>query len=278
MASLGETIVDIAEGEVGVHETPMGSNRGGCEKYQRPYGEIYVGLAWCATFDGYCWAEAGIPNARTMASPSTGLMAQYAHDHGLVGAPRPGAAFVIPWVHTGLLHSLIGGSIWNTIEGNSGDAVRNRIRNIAGTVIVVPPGLALPAPGSAPAVQFYFHDTRPELARMGGFKTRAARAQHIAKLSLDWQARVSLWHDAKGYGFTVGAKVLYGPFRTQARRNARRAEVARLYNDPIGDYSPFRVERKADGSRVAVPAVPASITKRLGLAGKPSVDDMGKTT
>lgn len=277
MATLGERIIDIAEDAVGISESPPGSNRGGSEKYQRPYGSWMVGQPWCAAFVGGVWAEAGVPNARAMVSPSTAVMANYARAHGMVGAPRPGAAFIIDGVHTGLLHSHVGGSVWNTIEGNSGDRVAQRVRNIAGTTIMVPPGLAAEVAPPTPPVQYWFHDTKPEVAKQGGFKTKAARKAVIDKLSADWQGRVSLWHNANGYGFTVGAKVLYGPFAKQAARNAARERVAALYHDPVGDYVPFRTEMKG-GKRVASPTVPPAIAKAVGVGKAPAVDALGKTT
>lgn len=278
MPTLADRILDVAEDAVGIHETPPGSNRGGSEKYQRPYGSWMVGQPWCAAFVGGVWDEAGVPNARAMVSPSTAVMAAYARTHGLVGSPRPGAAFIIPGVHTGLLHSHVGGSVWNTIEGNSGDAVRQRVRNIAGMVIMVPPGLAAEVAPAVPPVLYWFHDTRPETAKAGGFKTRAERAAAIAKLSADWRERVSLWHNAKGFGFTVGPKVVYGPFRTQEARNAARERIAALYHDPVAHYAPFRTELGAGGARVATPKVPGAVARVVGVGKAPQAEALGKTT
>src|SRR5262245_13504520 len=38
MATKADQVISVAESQVGVSESPMGSNRGDCEKYQRAYG------------------------------------------------------------------------------------------------------------------------------------------------------------------------------------------------------------------------------------------------
>ena len=98
-------MIDAAENDVGEHEVPWGSNDGPYVfgKVQLPYDTIpphfYKGLAWCAMACGKWYRDAGGTDWKSVCSPSTALMAQYAKDHNLVGPPRPGAFIIWPGKH-----------------------------------------------------------------------------------------------------------------------------------------------------------------------------------
>ena len=88
--------------QLGIHESPWGSNCGGSEKYQALYAYLgKCGWPWCGAFVGWCWEqiEAGAevrrdPSTATMCSSKPNVSAQ------------PGAAFVIcrhPYRHPALL-------------------------------------------------------------------------------------------------------------------------------------------------------------------------------
>lgn len=177
--TLSQRVLEVAESQIGRHEYG-GPNRGDCELYQRFYGEAYVGLPWCGDFVGWVWGQVN-PDWKQLASPSTALMCTIAHDQGLVCSPRPGAAFVICGVHTGLLHHDLGGGVWKTIEGNSGDAVNWRQRSIGGYTVYSPPGLA-PGPMPAPQETWYFIEDPGSVRIYGGWASRGARDRAQAAL------------------------------------------------------------------------------------------------
>jgi hypothetical protein len=229
MSSLAQRILQVAEGEVGVHESG-GPNRGGCEKYQRPYGTWMVGQPWCAAWIGWVWSEAGVPDARAIASPSTAIMCSTARAKGLVCMPRPGAALVWCGTHVGLLHTHLGGSTWRTIEGNSGDAVNWRTRDVSGCLVYGPPGLVgAEAKEPEPEVLYYLDDDFAAPARSQPFPTKEARDAALADFRPEEGAVVRRWHNRSGHGFTIGVRKRYGPWRSkEARAKARKTLEKRL--------------------------------------------------
>jgi hypothetical protein len=176
-----ERVVETAESQLGRHEHG-GANRGDCETYQNFYGSFSVGQPWCGCFVGWVWGQVD-PAWKALASPSTAIMSTIAQSQKLTCAPCPGAAFVIPGVHTGLLHHDLGGGVWKTIEGNSGDAVGFRQRSLAGTVVYAPPGLADGAISTPPTTTWYFIEDPASKRVYGGWASAAARDQAFAALS-----------------------------------------------------------------------------------------------
>jgi hypothetical protein len=145
MATLGQRAVDIAMGQVGVHESPWGSNCGGSQKYQAMYpwslGRCSDGREgnwpWCGAFVGWVWEQVRA-GGKAYSDPSTATMCSSKPNI----AAQPGAAFVNCGTHTGLLRYRISGSTWATVEGNHGDQVAVDTRDISGWQIVGPPWLA----------------------------------------------------------------------------------------------------------------------------------------
>jgi hypothetical protein len=126
-------VIEIAEGEVGVHEEPDGSNRGArVDVYTAPD----LGIPWCAAFLSWVFArgcDEGSPFGRLL---SAWQINEWAKGNnrilGDAALPQPGDVFVILRTdfhgHTGLI---VGPSQDNrlcTIEGNAGNAVRGLIR------------------------------------------------------------------------------------------------------------------------------------------------------
>jgi hypothetical protein len=172
MPTLSEKILQVAESQLGVFESG-GPNLGGCERYQDPWGSWMRGQPWCGAFVAWCWEQAGAEGMK-LASPSTATMCDIAQGQGLTGPPRPGAAFVFCGKHTGLLHHDLGGGVWKTIEGNSGDAVNWRQRSFEGAVIYGPPGLeAAAAAPAAPATKtWYFIEDLRSKRLYGGWASQ----------------------------------------------------------------------------------------------------------
>jgi hypothetical protein len=141
VATLGQRIVDIAASQVGLVESPMGSNRGPIAKYGALYGAWMGGQPWCAAFVGWCWQQAGVEDALSICTPSCAQNCNISDSRGLRMSPRAGASIVWCGHHTGLLVEPLGGSLWRTIEGNTSHCVAFRTRGLSGTVVYGPSGL-----------------------------------------------------------------------------------------------------------------------------------------
>lgn len=183
MRTVSDQVLAIAESQIGVREMPMGSNRGGSEKYQEIYGSFYVGLAWCGCFVGWVWSRVST-DWKALAHPATATMCDIARDQGLECEPTPGAAFVDCGTHTGLLHSDLGNGMWRTIDGNWGDQVAWATRDISGMTIYAPQGIG---EAQTPTTWFFLQDVelaekRMQHAYAGGFASAAERNARMAEL------------------------------------------------------------------------------------------------
>ncbi len=133
-----EQAIEIATGEIGVREDPMGSNRGKrVEQYQASVG-VDPGEPWCAAFLFFCFREA----AKALKVPNpvikTGSVLDHwnrARDKGIKtllhdealddpSKVKPGMIFIISTGggngHTGIVTRVAGGKL-ETIEGNTND-------------------------------------------------------------------------------------------------------------------------------------------------------------
>jgi hypothetical protein len=130
----GSAIVRVARSQLGVTESPSGSN---CTRYG-PCEE------WCALFVAWVWQHAGVQmSGGTAPYAYSGSFYGWVKEHGgrvlPAGAtPSPGDAVLYGWgptasEHVGIVESVLGNEI-TTIEGNYGDRVAR--------VGPFPPGLA----------------------------------------------------------------------------------------------------------------------------------------
>jgi hypothetical protein len=119
----GSAIVRVARSQLGVTESPIGSN---CTRYG-PCEE------WCALFVAWVWQHAGIEMAGgTAPFAYSGSFYGWVKEHGgrvlPAGAtPSPGDAVLYGWgptasEHVGIVESVLGGEI-TTIDGNFDDRV-----------------------------------------------------------------------------------------------------------------------------------------------------------
>ncbi|MBS1891184.1 MAG: CHAP domain-containing protein [Actinobacteria bacterium] len=150
----GEAIVRVARSQLGVTESPQGSN---CSKFG-PCEE------WCALFVAWVWEHAGVPmQGGTAPYAYSGSFYGWVTEHGgrvlPPGAtPSPGDAVLYgrgPTAseHVGIVESVLGGEIV-TIEGNYGDRVAR--------VGPFPPALAVAAGEPGP---IYAYAEPPGMAR-----------------------------------------------------------------------------------------------------------------
>jgi hypothetical protein len=119
----GGAIVKVARSQLGVAESPIGSN---CTKY----GPC---VEWCALFVAWVWEHGGVEMAGGTAPYAySGKIGEWAEAHGgrllAPGAmPSPGDAVLFGWgptasEHVGIVESVFGDEI-TTIDGNFDDRV-----------------------------------------------------------------------------------------------------------------------------------------------------------
>ncbi len=129
-----ERIVAIAQQELarGVHELPMGSNKGARIKMyglatQEPLR--YYPAAWCAYFTSWVTLQAGAPSGWDgLGDGLVPRLRDWGHRTGIWRTlPRPGDLIAFPQ-HIGIVESLQPHGLVTTIEGNTGNAVRRRLR------------------------------------------------------------------------------------------------------------------------------------------------------
>lgn len=109
-----EKVLDAARGELGVKESPAGSNR---TKYGKWYG--FDGQPWCMMFVQWCFAQAGQKLPYTTASCS-GLLnwCKRHHKEYIADSPEAGDVVIYKFGHTGIVESVGTGTI-TAIEGNT---------------------------------------------------------------------------------------------------------------------------------------------------------------
>ena len=140
-----EKVRQVAEAEVGVREVG-GANDGPRVREYQASVKVHPPLGspdypWCAAFCTWVYREAGLDGS--WITCSTGLACTNAAKMGFVSdTPRTGALLSWCGTHIGILIEPVGGGLWRTIEGNSGDAVSWRTRSLAGAKILVSPELA----------------------------------------------------------------------------------------------------------------------------------------
>jgi hypothetical protein len=140
-SSVQSKALEIAAGEIGVMENPLGSNRGPkVDQYLR-----YVGLdpatgsyAWCAAFASWCFGQASASLGITDPAPKTAGALEFWNRAGRMNLRRvsppeatanstlivPGMVFVLltggGHGHVGLVEK-VQGVVLTTIEGNTND-------------------------------------------------------------------------------------------------------------------------------------------------------------
>ncbi len=111
---MNRNILQIAAGELGVTESPSGSNQTG---YGRWYG--LNGQPWCMMFVQWCFAQAGAPLPFKTASCSA-LLRWYRENRpqDVVTEPQPGDIVLYNFGHTGILTGTTAKTV-TAIEGNT---------------------------------------------------------------------------------------------------------------------------------------------------------------
>lgn len=126
MPTEGQRAVEIAEAELGTGESPDGSNRGPCEKYQEVYGWP-IGQPWCGCFTGWVYQRVRA-GGEEYSDPSTSVICT---DKPHVSA-QPGALIVDCGTHVTMLRYQVSGSVWACVGGNESNQVSFSSRDITG--------------------------------------------------------------------------------------------------------------------------------------------------
>jgi cell wall-associated NlpC family hydrolase len=131
-------MLDVAAGQLGQHEMPMGSNDSpSIAMYREATRGAGVG-PWCAYFVSWVAREAGTPlgDAGEGYGSVDALWAwaqQSGHALPAGDAPRPGDLIV--WdEHVGIVEHIGSDGTIHTIEGNTSDRVARRVHTAAGVV------------------------------------------------------------------------------------------------------------------------------------------------
>ena len=133
---MARDVLNIACGQLGVTESPAGSNR---TKYGKWMG--LDGQPWCMSFVQWCFAQAGTPLPHKTGSCSA-LLNWYQKNRPecVVKGPQPGDIAIFTFGHTGIVERALPGSVMciegNTSPGQSGSqdnggGVYRRQRNLA---------------------------------------------------------------------------------------------------------------------------------------------------
>ena len=182
----GDKVIAAARTKLGCAESPPGSNSGPCVRQIQSSTGAY-GQPWCGSFDKWSYNTAGVDD-HGIASASTWQIVHNAQVLGRV-RPEPVTGCMVVWRpgpngHTELFIRWADRSrnlAW-TIGGNTGDMVREHIRDVTGAYFCVPKSLeAVPVY----ATTYWWEDPAAKPVRHQLRNTAERREQDIAA----WVAR-----------------------------------------------------------------------------------------
>lgn len=229
MSVSSSTVIGIAERDVGVTESPPGSNRGKrIDEMAANWGTWMLGQPWCGSALHDWYKRAGFPIAANPGHPSTQVMWDRARANGtLTSTPVPGCAIVWEGIHTGLVVA-VGDDVVHTIEGNSSDGVRRRVRPRNGTHrYIVPKGLTQAAPRQT---TWWLEDPRAKRTIYGPWREKASAERAYRNLTAARKRRAAVLRTGDGrWVLRVGQARHRGPWLTQAAaKNAQKKLEASL--------------------------------------------------
>ena len=233
----GERVIVTASRYLGVRESAP--NRGEhIDGWNAAWG--LRGTAWCGAFAAAMFREAGVDDAG-ICHPSVAEMCRRARAKGYVWdgrSPVPsGAIWAACGVHTCLLNAPLGGGVWSTIEGNSGDMVRTGQRSVADALILIPPAIReAPAP---PTRTYWIEDpgARPRL--YGPWADRHARDRKLASIPAARRRRARLVNhrEQDRWAWVEGPRRLYGPWGSKEARDAARQSLTHRLGHELRAFS-----------------------------------------
>ena len=174
-------VIAEARADLGCVETPPRSNDGPCVNALQELTRA-LNLAWCASAVSTWWHRAGVDGIVTA---STAELAAEGRRRGwLTPDPVKGSAVVWnpgPSGHTELFVEWIHypSRLARTIGGNTGDAVLEHVRSVAGALFVTPPDLTRePAPKYEDV--YWWEDPAAEPERHGLYDREQYRENAVA--------------------------------------------------------------------------------------------------
>ena len=127
MTSIAQSSLETAITQLGVEESPRGSNAGNdVEKYLKSVG-LGKGYAWCMAFVYWCVSEAAKKEAcKVPLTKTAGVLRQWNENPSLrKTTPEAGDIFIMDFGkgqgHTGFVEKVLGNNRIQTIEGNTND-------------------------------------------------------------------------------------------------------------------------------------------------------------
>ncbi len=172
---VGERVMDAARRELGVHESPWGSNSGQrVRQYQASTELGGTGWPWCNAFTEWVYKAAGVTDDG-LNSPATAITAQRAYQQGaVVSYPVVGGMICWPGKHIALIERVYNRTTVGTIGGNESDAVRRNTRSTYGAVIVAPKAIRQGAVAPPEPTRIYgFVDPKGAVLAPGSWRTKA---------------------------------------------------------------------------------------------------------
>jgi hypothetical protein len=234
-----EKVIAAFRRRLGVTENPPGSNddRGGWITYcNGRWGMRYV--PWCGTSSDTAYADGGVDDGG-LGSPSTAQIVANARAAGrLRSKPVPGCYII--WRpgsagHVEVAQKALSPTAWLTVGGNTGDAVRDHIRDIRGAYFAVPPALDEP-PAPVYRTVYWWEDPKAKPVRHGLYAAIASREKAVrawvAKHGNPGHVRrgkLSVMRDGRlvpRYTFWTGQRRRSPDFTTKAKRDANMKKVA----------------------------------------------------
>jgi hypothetical protein len=239
------TIITIAEQDIGQEETAGANRSPWLDPIQRRVSEAHgwaedflIGQPWCGTWLWDVYRRAGFPASDNPGHPSTETMWARATAAGtLTDTPVPGAAIVWRGVHTGLVVAVdAAAGVVHTIEGNSSDGVRRRVRALRGNHrYIVPKGLTQAPPTR---IEYWLEDLRAQYRVVGPWRTKVMRDRQLKALAPAVRRDASPVTTGDGrYAIRIGQARHIGPWSSEAARKkaqpiweARRGRRLRAWN------------------------------------------------
>jgi len=209
----GEKVMRTAAVELGVHETPWGSNTGfRVRQYQASTDLGGTGWPWCGAYCNWVYARAEV-NDDGLAHQATAEIARRAYAQGaVVSYPVVGGMLVWPGRHVALIERVYSATVVQTIGGNESDAVRRSTRSTAGAIVVVPRAIRQQAVAPpAPTRQYGFQDPKGRVLRPGVWRLQVFAANHrrtlgtlgknarVTRVNKRWRVRMpgTYWYTSK---------------------------------------------------------------------------------
>jgi hypothetical protein len=191
---VGDRVMDAARRELGVHESPWGSNSGQrVRQYQAATTLGGTGWPWCGAFAEWVYKAAGV-NDDDLAHQATSEIAVRAYRAGaVVSYPVVGGMICWPGTHVALIEKVYNRTTVGTIGGNEGDAVRRNTRSNAGAIYIAPRAIRQGAVAPPDPTRIYgFQDPKGAVLAPGSWRTKAFALNARRKLgTLGRRAKVT---------------------------------------------------------------------------------------